>query len=498
MPVAFVVDGAATHPVSPYIYGVNHVDWSRHKGITLSRWGGNRISAYNWETNASNAGSDWQHQNDGYLSRSDTPGEPVRKLVQAAHESQASVVVTIPCIGYVAADKNGGGDVNKTPDYLLKRFVVSLPRKGAEFSDTPDRSDGKVYQDEFVHWLEKAFPESRQNPARTIFYALDNEPDLWSGTHARIHPKPVTYEELVKVNIEYAQTVKAVAPRAMVFGFVSFGYSGLTHLQNAPDANRRDFVEFYLQRMHQAEKASGKRLVDVLDFHWYPEARGGNVRVTADDATPAVAAARIQAPRSLWDPAYTESSWITRDVLKAPIRLLPRLREKIDKWYPGTKMAVTEYYYGGGADISGALAEADVLGIFGREGVFAAAMWHEGKTDDRFIYGAMDMYRNYDGRGGCFGEVGLSAQTDDIEKTSVYASKNAAGNVILVALNKASSSVPVVIRLRNCPSATKAAVFKLTRDSSSPVAAGELAVTAGELKAQLPAQSVSTLVISAH
>ena len=64
-PVVFEIDGAKKQPISPYIYGTNQPDWQGHsKYLTLTRWGGNRITAYNWETNASNAGSDWQHQND--------------------------------------------------------------------------------------------------------------------------------------------------------------------------------------------------------------------------------------------------------------------------------------------------------------------------------------------------------------------------------------------------------------------------------------------------
>jgi len=84
--VVFEIDGAKKQPISPYIYGTNQPDWRSHsKHLTLTRWGGNRITAYNWETNASNAGSDWQHQNDALLSQSSTPGEPVRRLVAAGH-----------------------------------------------------------------------------------------------------------------------------------------------------------------------------------------------------------------------------------------------------------------------------------------------------------------------------------------------------------------------------------------------------------------------------
>ena len=112
--------------------------------------------------------------------------------------------------------------------------------------------------------------------------------------------------------------------------------------------------------------------MDVLDLHWYPEARGGGARVIEDNNGPAVAAARVQAPRSLWDPSYVETSWISLDARAGAIRLIPRMKEKIAAHYPGTGLAVTEYNYGGGGHISGALAQADVLGILGREGVFAA------------------------------------------------------------------------------------------------------------------------------
>lgn len=496
-PVVFEVDGSQQWPISPCIYGTNQPDWQGHsRNLTLTRWGGNRISAYNWETNASNAGSDWQHQNDGYLSPGDTPGEPVRKLVAAAQAARAAVIVTVPVIGHVAADKNGGGDVNQTPDYLRTRFHVSAPRKNAPFKFPPDLTDGRVYQDEFVAWLEKSFPEARRDVRRTIFYCLDNEPDLWSHTHARIHPDKVRYEELVRLTIEYASAIKAVQPQALVFGPASYGWLGYRTLQDAPDAQNRDFLEFYLTELKKAEQQAGRRLLDVLDLHWYPEARGGGVRITADDAQPEVAAARVQAPRSLWDSDYQEDSWITNDVLREPLRLLPRIREKIERCYPGTRLAITEYYYGGGGDISGALAQADVLGIFGRERVAAAALWHLGQTDDRFLYAAFAMFRNYDGQDGSFGGTGLAARTSDAARTSIYASLTAQQRVVLVAINKSSQTVAAEIDLRNCPKAPRAAVHQLTSAEARPIARGQVPVDPREkLRLELPPQSVSTLTL---
>src|SRR4051794_5769523 len=55
--------------ISPLIYGLgvapDKADWYRDMGIRLVRWGGNQTTRYNWEINASNAGSDWNFANVG-------------------------------------------------------------------------------------------------------------------------------------------------------------------------------------------------------------------------------------------------------------------------------------------------------------------------------------------------------------------------------------------------------------------------------------------------
>jgi hypothetical protein len=285
--------------------------------------------------------------------------------------------------GYVSADKNADGDVNKTPDYLHKRFFPSLPRKPGALSLNPDLNDAVVYQDEFVNWIEKS---ARQDPNQVIFYDLDNEPDIWAATHARIHPEKITYAEIVQRTIDYASAIKRVKPDALVFGAVNYGWNGYRTLQNAPDGADRDFHPFFLSQMKAAEEKAGRRLLDVLDVHWYPEAQSGDgLRITEKNSSPPVIKARLQAPRSLWDPTYVEKSWITKDSTEGqPIQLLPRLRKDIETNYPGTKVAITEYNYGGGDDISGAIAEADVLGIFGRQGVFCANWWDLG-TGKKFV-----------------------------------------------------------------------------------------------------------------
>lgn len=498
--VRFAVDsGAARHPISPYVYGVNQMDWSgRRPFVRAGRLGGNRWTAYNWVNNASNAGTDYFNQNDGFLGGGNTAGEAVRTWVAQAHAHSASMIVTVPMAGYVAADKNGGGDVAQTPDYLVTRFRPTA-FKGRGFTYPPDPGEGVVYEDEFVAWLEGAFPEARADPARTIFYSLDNEPDLWASTHPRIRPTgKVTYEELVERTRATAAAIKRVAPQALVFGPVSYGWNGYVSLQDAPDGRGRDFLDFYLDSMRDVEARSGRRLLDVLDLHWYPEAKGGGVRIIEHSGAPEVAAARVQAPRSLWDASYVESSWISLDARVGAIRLIPRLREKVAAHYPGTRLAFTEWFYGGGSDVSGALAHADVLGIFGREDVFAATLWNTDDAHAQYVDAAFDAYCNYDGRGSRFGDISVSAATSDLVLTSIYASLDEGRDdrVVLVAINKSSGPTTADLAVTHSVDLKRGSTFGITSASPRLVPGPELAPLGPNLfRLELPPSSVTTVVL---
>lgn len=493
-------------PISPFIYGINFAyDGPTPANVTLSRSGGNRMTAYNWETNASNAGSDWFHQNDDYLGGGNVPGAAVTRLVDRALDVGAGIIVTVPMIGYVAADKNGGGDVNQTPNYLETRFHESLPRKpGGMLQTTPDTSDKFVYQDEWVNFLDEKYPGAIASTTAPILFSLDNEPDLWHTTHARLRGAAigdegtnVTYAELVSKSIEYASAIKDVNSHATIFGPVNYGWQGMIRLQDASDANGRDFLEFYLQQMAQAEQDQGRRLLDVLDVHWYPEAQGGGVRITEASSAPEVATARKQAPRSLWDPTYTETSWIAQYSTNGPITLLSRLQAKIDAHYPGTRLAITEYNYGGGGHISGGIAQADVLGILGRYGVFAATEWPLNE-DEQFIHAAFEMFRNYDGNNGSFGDTSVRATTSDVESSSVYASVDA-GNpdrMVIVCINKADAAQSAAIEIDHPVTFATARVYTLTSTAASPKRQADIAVASSNtFSYTMPANSVTTLVL---
>jgi len=456
--------------ISPFIYGTNDdrpQAWTDKKRHTFGRLGGNRWTAYNWEINASNAGKDWHHQNDGYLSKSDEPARAVTDRLDVIQKFGAPALVTVPIQGWVAADKNGDGDVSKSgEDFRQKRFLTNIDVSWKKQSLQPDKTDRVVFQNEFVAFLER-WREQRRGPP--IWFSLDNEPDLWHDTHPRIQPKSPTKKELIERSILFAKAIKQESPDALVFGPAVSGWMGITTGGVGEFDRERYFVDDYIDAFGKESKKGGKRLLDVLDVHWYPEHRSAkNVRITADSGAADVSLARVESVRSFNDVSFNENSWITRDVLRQPIMLLRRLQRIIRDRDPDLKVAVTEYYYGGGAHPSGAVAQADVLGVLGREGVFAANLFHLGRTDDRYIVAAFDLYRNYDGRGGSFAESGLNAYSTS-ENIGVYAAAGSERTTIIVT-NRSDGWSHVNVRfVGKAPDLSNSVRYQVAAPAARPV-----------------------------
>ncbi len=534
--VTFSVNsGQNVRAISPYIYGTN---FNSVPNATFNRSGGNRMTGHNWENNASNAGGDWYHHSDFGLASGpyDPPGSAVRGMIQSAAANGQAALITVPMAGYVAAD--GDGTVDETEIAPSPRWKEVVPKKstiypGSSLSTNPDKTDGYVFTDEFVNWA-----EDFKDPNQPLFYSLDNEPALWgetlqpdwqSGeeprpwenppypgvapsaggrTHPTIHPYEPTYAELREKTIAHAGAIKDVNPNAMVFGGVGYGWGAFENLQGAPDAatypshgggdetGEMHYYEWLLKEVATAEAAQGRELMDVIDLHWYTEVYADGQRITGDVATPDAVAARVQATRSLWDPTYTEDSWIAQWKTYGPIKLLPRVQRDIDDFNPGTKIAITEYNYGGTNHISGAIAQADALGIFGREGVFAASMWGGGS----YINAAFNMYLDYDGAGGTFGDVSVDAETDDIAASAIYASLDSEdpNRMVLVAINRTDSAQDAALQLTYDRAFDHVEVYRIESGSSTPTRYADIELDdLNALIYSMPAWSVTTLVLVA-
>ncbi|MGA9042752.1 MAG: glycoside hydrolase family 44 protein [Terriglobales bacterium] len=513
--VTITINPSQTKTISPWIYGIN--SYSGLTGtpplLTLDRMGGNRWTAYNWETNASNAGSDYIYDNDAYLSSSSTPAEAIRPTIVADQSAGLATIMTVQLQGLVSADENGPVSVADPPD--LTRFKVVVDKKStvtsAPFTITPPTTDANVYMDEFVWAMDQKIPGifGASAPLPT-FISLDNEPELWNTTHLEVQGSTeVTSDNYISKTITLAQAIKDQFPNAVIFGPVDYGFQGIYNWQgelSATPTGTNWFPDKYLQALKTASTTYGKPLVDVYDFHWYPEVYDSNgTRITDMSGTTLTAAQVqliVQAPRNLWDPTFTDANnsnpWIYEELGSSPIQLLGRLQTKINAEFPGTGLSMTEYEGGGWNHIAGTIAEADMLGVFGAKGLFAANLWPPSGTFD-YALGGFRAFRGFDGAHASFGDTSLQATSSNVQKVAVYASLDSTtpGRVVFVAINRSTSSL--VTAITGQALSGTATVYQMTATSTQgqtpvrPVLVGTMAASGSTLTVTLPALSVTTI-----
>jgi len=513
--VTITIDPTKTKPISPYIYGLNfyfgNSDPPPH--LTFDRAGGNRWTAYNWETNASNAGSDYLYENDNYLSSSNIAGEAVRSFIAQDEGQGLASLMTVQLQGLVAGDENGPVSTTNPPD--LTRFKTVIDKKStvssAAFTTTPVTTDTYVFMDEFLWAIDQKFSGLGMfdaNPTHPTFVELDNEPELWNTTHLEVQGhNPVTSDNYISKTITLSKALKDQFPNVVIFGPTHYGFEGIYNWQgelSATPTGANWFPDKYLPAIRSSSTTYGKPLVDVYDFHWYSEATDGSgnrvTNLSGPTLTDAQVQAIVQSPRSLWDTTFTENSWITADVLGGPIYILGRLQTKIAAQNPGMKIAITEYNNGGGEHIAGTIAEADNLGIFGAQGVFAAALWPL-NSNDTYILAGFRAFRGFDGASASFGDTSMQSRSTSIQDVVVYASQDSTtpGRVVFVAINRSTSAK--VTAIDGQPLSGVAYLYQMTAASAqnqnpvAPVAAGQIPVAGSSMTITLPPLSVTTLDI---
>ncbi len=204
------------------------------------------------------------------------------------------------------------------------------------------------------------------------------------------------------------------------------------------------FLAWWLAELRRHDEARGRRSLDVLDLHFYPQ--GGEY---SDDTSAEMAGRRLRSTRALWDPTYTDESWIGE-----PVRLIPRMREWAALNYPGTKTALTEWNWGAEKTMNGALALAETLGIFGREGLDIACHWG-GLDAGSPGYAAFKLFGNYDGAGSGFLGTGFAFAANSSNRdllTSYAAQTRADGALLLMVINASrDSDLTPALRLAHAP-----------------------------------------------
>lgn len=507
------VDAAAgRHAISPLIYGLSYATQAQLADLNapLNRSGGDSASTYNWRENARNAGKDWffeslpcgddifdQH-GDGFVSLSRAGG--------------AAPMLTIPMLGWVAKLDEGRKPL---ASFAIGKYGLQEKIDGDGFVEagngrlldgTPivhnDPNDAMIPAgpDDATQWVEhlvRTWGPAAKDGVR--YYLMDNEPSFWHDIHRDVHPEGAHAAEIAAKVKTYAAAVKAADPGALVvapeeWGWTAYRYSGFDQqyavrhgFDHAPDRENQTKGMDYLPWLLSQWKAAGHP-VDVVSVHFYPQ--GKVYTEQGGDHSRAGQLLRNRLTRDLWDPDFEDPTWIHDKV-----DLIHRLRRWVDTYYyPGTPIALTEYNWGAEDTMNGAAAQADLWGIFGREGLDMATRWATPpQTSPTYL--AMKLYRNYDGRKSAFGETSIAAQTPDPDRLSAFAALRAADGAMTVMVIDKDLSGDRQLDLRLTHFAPKGTVqaYQLADDQLHALPADRY--DDGRLRASLPGPSVTLFVL---
>jgi len=601
------------HAINPYVYGMNAYALDPVSQATanpsITRWGGDNTSRYNYKNTWSNSAADWYFENqppgdDGM------PGDGTfNSYVSTVHSGGANALGSVPVNGWVSnglsacgfpqslfPDQMGGngnaaftsygnneqcgwglypnGDNGCTSDGgcailvypttadptadITEAEITSIPAPAPDITDPSTPAPGSS-QGTMTAWANSTWaggwvnslvntsgigPGSNRSGVQV--WDLDNEPTWWSATHHDVHPFAFTYDEVTNHGIGTALAVKTADPSAQVSGPIIdwwWGYFySMRDIWNGwttgpcyePWSSPGDrtahggtpMIEYYLQQFNKYSQQYGVRLLDYVDIHGYfaPTYNGSSLGLTTAGDTQAQIV-RLNSTRVFWDPTYTDPNYsqpnYTTDAnytsnctvpLQAP-QIIPMLKTWVKNDYPGTKTAIDEYNFGGLESINGAVVQADILGIFGREGLDMGAFWPSNNSDTQEIPGnfAFAMYRNYDGKDSTFGDTYLHATSSnsgaDAEgQLSVYGAQQSSDNAITVmVINKTYGPLTSTLSLENftAGSNTTAQVYQYsnaninaiatqTPASVTPPANGS---TSSTISYTFPGQSITLLVI---
>lgn len=518
------------HPISPDIYGMNFADENLAKELKLPvrRWGGNATTRYNWQNDISNHASDWYFENipnDNSNPGALPDGSSADQFIDQNRRTGTDTILTLPLIGWTPrgtpqdrTDACGfsvalyGPQQNTNPyqpDCGNGLTPSGNPITGNNPADTSIAITPSFVQD-WIHYLISRYGSAANGGVR--FYDLDNEPMLWNSTHRDVHPNPTSYDELGQRTVNYAAAVKAVDPGAQTLGPVLWGWTAYWYsaLDEAAGGNWWDtrpdrmahqdlpFVVWYLRQMLAYQQShAGQRILDYLDLHYYPQATGVTLSPAGNAATQAL---RLRSTRSLWDPNYADESWIYDTEGGPAVRLIPRMHEWVDQNYPGTKLALSEYNWGALDSLNGALAQADVLGIFGREGLDLATLWDPPTSGQPGAF-AFRMYRNYDSLGHTFGNLSISATSQNQDQLAIYAAlRGSDGSMTLIIINKTGTDLDSSVSISGfgIPKANiaTALVYRYSATNLSTIErAPDQSVSGSGFSARFPANSITLVVI---
>ena len=437
---------AASSTFSKYIYGKNNslsdnpasplsaAEWKRIKesGVTFLREsGGNNATKYNWRRKLSSH-PDWY--NNVYAHDWDFAARSLQQNLPAAQgmwsfqligKAAKTTAANFNDWGYntsqwwsgVNQNLAGGGTVN------------AAGGAKAQAEGNPDLYLENWTADSTVSILDQWFVKLALNKNTLRYWNMDNEAEIWSGTHDDLTPKQIAADLFMQRYFETAKKARAKFPEIKLVGPVTANeWQWYTWGDGITEGGKfYPWLEYFIKRVAEEQKASGTRLLDVLDIHFYPgSSKAEEVvqfhRVYFDKNYVFPEANGVKRINGSWDNSQTKEY------------ILERCKEWLDK------------YMGAGHGVTFGVTETGVSNI----NASTTAVWYASTIGEFMRHPEMELFSPWSWQPGMWEVLHLFSRynkdmyvpsvSSDEELVSAYPTINQAGDSLTVVLVNRSVS----------------------------------------------------------
>jgi hypothetical protein len=295
-PVTVSVDAnTGRKPISPFIYGRNNsLSDNPGKPVTQAQWqlfreaglrftregGGNNSTKYNWRQKLTSH-PDWYnnvYSHDWNFAaqslQQNLPGVQGFYSFQLIGKAASSTAYNFNDWAFnqsawwsgTGQNLAGGGTVN--PAGGANALVNGNP--ALYLKDWPADSTTGILD----HWFGNN--GLGLNKANFMYWNMDNEPEIWSSTHDDVISSSLTAENYMQKYFAVAKAARAKYPAIKLVGPGSasewqwYAWNNKTIQYNGISYSN---LEYFIKRISEEQVASGIRLLDVLDIHFYLTAK---------------------------------------------------------------------------------------------------------------------------------------------------------------------------------------------------------------------------------
>lgn len=428
-----------SHVISPYIYGRNNslqgnpgsnftADWTRLKdaGVRFFReGGGNNSTKYNWRRKISSHpdwynnvyANDWSAAAQALLQNTkDTQGMWSFQLIgKAAKTTTANFNdwAYNQSQWWSGTNQNLAGGGNPNTSGGTKALT----------DGNPDLYLEDWTADSTVLLLDNWFNNLSLDKTRLKYWNMDNEPEIWNGTHDDVMPTQLAAEDFMQRYFAVAKKARAKFPGIKLVGPVTANEWQWYNWPNGISSGGKNYawLEYFIKRIGEEQAASGVKLLDVLDVHFYPgSTNSSNI---------------VQYHRVFFDPTYVfpeangvknvNGSW---DNSQNKEYIFERCKTWLEKYIGtnhGVTFGVTEAGISNVDANTSAVWYASTLGEFMKHPemeIFSPWTWQAG------MWEVLHLYSRYNKK------QFVQATSSDEESVSAYPTINEAGDSLTVLL----------------------------------------------------------------